>query len=64
MIPPEVPTETAPMQVDISVINQHVGALVMENWALKSALETERKKNAALVQANMVLQQNQKSPRR
>jgi len=54
---PEVPSEQEPTRVDLAAIAQRVGNVIIENWALGEALDKERRKNAALVQANLALQE-------
>ena len=54
---PEVQGEQEPTRVDLAAIAQRVGNVVIENWALGEALDKERRKNAALVQANLALQE-------
>lgn len=54
---PEVQGEPEPTRVDLAAIAQRVGNVVIENWALGEALDKERRKNAALVQANLALQE-------
>lgn len=54
---PEVPTEQEPTTVDFEAITRRVGAVIIENWALTEALDKERRKNAALVQGNLALQE-------
>lgn len=54
---PEVQDEQEPTRVDLAAIAQRVGNVVIENWALAEALDKERRKNAALVQGNLSLQE-------
>lgn len=54
--PGEAPAQ-APTTVDFEAISRRVGNVIIENWALTEALDQERRKNAALVQGNLALQE-------